>query len=69
MTAGRADPGSRSGAGLIDIAVILHHETELAYLVDAGGPKPVWLPKSQVEMNDDGTATLPEWLALEKGLI
>lgn len=28
-----------------------------------------WLPKSQVEVNDDGTITLPEWLAQEKGMI
>lgn len=28
-----------------------------------------WLPKSQVEINDDGTITLPEWLAQERGLI
>ena len=27
------------------------------------------LPKSQIEVNDDGTITLPEWLAEEKRLI
>jgi hypothetical protein len=61
MTAGRSD--------LIDIAGMLRHETERAWLVDAGGAKPVWLPKSQVEQNGDGTFTLPEWLAREKELI
>lgn len=29
-----------------------------------------WLPKSQVEWDEhDSTMTIPEWLALEKGLI
>lgn len=28
-----------------------------------------WLPKSQVEINDDGTVTVPEWLAIKKGLV
>lgn len=57
---------------LVDIAVILKHETEKAYLVDAGDTKAIWLPKSQVEYCDDrkgGIITLPYWLAHEKGLI
>lgn len=29
----------------------------------------VWLPKSQVEINDDGTVTMPRWLAIDKELI
>lgn len=28
-----------------------------------------WLPRSQIEINPDGTVTMPEWLAREKGLI
>ncbi len=28
-----------------------------------------WLPRSQVEINSDGTVTMPEWLAIEKGLV
>lgn len=28
-----------------------------------------WLPKSQVEVNGDGTVTMPEWLAADKGLV
>lgn len=28
-----------------------------------------WLPRSQVEVNPDGTVTMPEWLALDRGLI
>lgn len=62
---------SISGASdLIDIAAILKHETERAFLLDAGmASGPVWVPKSQVENNGDGTFTMPEWLAKEKGLI
>lgn len=33
------------------------------------GSKTVWLPRSQIEINDDGTVTMPEWLAMDKGLI
>lgn len=33
------------------------------------GSRAVWLPKSQIEVNDDGTVTMPEWLAHEKELI
>ncbi len=54
---------------LVDLAGILRHETEKAFLVDFGEDKPIWLPKAQVENNGDGTFTLPEWLALDKGLI
>lgn len=53
---------------LIDIACELKHETAKAYLIN-DGMKDVWLPKSQVEHNDDNTFTMPEWLAKEKGLI
>lgn len=29
-----------------------------------------WLPKSQVEFDEDaGTVTMPEWLAIERGLV
>lgn len=29
----------------------------------------IWLPKSQVQDNMDGTFTMPEWLAKDKGFI
>ena len=29
----------------------------------------VWLPLSQIEIGDDGTVAMPEWLAIEKGLV
>lgn len=54
---------------LVDIAAELRHETDAAYLVDDGTRK-VWLPKSEVEYDvGEGTFTMPEWLALDKGLI
>ncbi len=53
---------------LIDIEVILKHETDSAWLVDDGDEKPVWIPKSQAEF-DGEILTLPEWLAMEKELI
>lgn len=53
---------------LVDIAAELRHETDKAFLV-FDGDKTVWLPKSQVEQNDDGTWTMPLWLAQEKELI
>lgn len=56
---------------LIDIACIIRHETQRAWLIDVGNEKPVWVPKSQVEVYEDkGTIiTMPEWLAKEKGLV
>lgn len=60
MLAGQSD--------LIEIAGELRHETPRAFLI-FDGDKEVWLPKSKVEDNHDGTFTLPEWLALERGLI
>ena len=53
---------------LTDIAAELRHETRAAYLI-FDGTREVWVPKSQVERNDDGTFTMPEWLAKDKELI
>lgn len=33
------------------------------------GTNQVWLPKSQADYDGQGTFTLPEWMAFEKGLI
>ena len=65
---------------LINISAELRHETNSAYLlfdgrteIKKGETKPseirVWVPKSQVENNNDNTFTMPEWLALDKGFI
>ncbi len=56
-------------SNIVDIEATLVHETEKAVLLDAGGDKPVWVPKSVIEDNEDGTWSLPEEVALEKGLI
>ena len=55
---------------LIDIALQVCGETEKAYRVtDTTPDKAVWIPKSQCERNEDGTFTMPEWLAVEKGFV
>lgn len=62
---------------LIDIAGVIHHETEKAILFSDTADKDdaVWLPKSQVEIELDGgrpgfaTVTMSERLATEKGLV
>lgn len=53
---------------LVDIAGEVRAETEKAVQFN-DGTRSVWLPRSQIEINDDGTITLPEWLALDKELI
>lgn len=59
---------SRRPDRLIDIAVEAKGETPAAYrLYD--GARTEWVPKSQCEDNTDGTFTMPEWLAREKGFI
>lgn len=53
---------------LVEIEAELRGETDKAFrLYD--GKTTVWVPKGQTERNDDGTFTMPTWLALEKGLI
>lgn len=53
---------------LTDIAAEIRGETDKAVrLYD--GAKTEWVPKSQVENNGDGTFTMPEWLAQDKGFI
>ena len=53
---------------LADIAAEVRLETARAWMV-FDGAREVWLAKSLVEKNDDGTFTMPEWLAAQKGLI
>lgn len=58
----------RANHDLVEISGEIRAQTDKAIqLFD--GDKPVWLPRSQIEINDDGTVTMPEWLALDKGLI
>lgn len=53
---------------LIDLSAEIRGETEKAWQLYDGTRKE-WVPKSQVEDNGDGTFTMPEWLAKEKGFI
>jgi hypothetical protein len=57
---------------LVDITVKEVHRTERAILVDSGSDE-VWLPLSQIEIEDKGDGllevTMKERLAREKGLI
>lgn len=58
----------RKSERLTDIAAEIRGETDKAIrLYD--GAKTEWVPKSQVENNGDGTFTMPEWLAQDKGFI
>jgi hypothetical protein len=59
-TTGRSD--------LVDIECEIRAERPLAVLIH-DGQRTVWLPRSQIEIGDDGTIAMPEWLAMEKGLI
>lgn len=65
---------------LYDMVVFVHRENDSAVLVsedekDRKGA--VWLPKSQIEITPKATVlgvlfhdlALPEWLAIEKGLV
>ena len=60
---------------LVDLTVELVHETSGAALVGLDeNAEEIWLPKSQIEIRRDdpipgvATITMPEWLAVEKGL-
>jgi len=59
-TSGRSD--------LVDIPCEIRAQTAKAVQV-YDGKTTVWLPRSQIEIGDDGTIAMPEWLALDKGLI
>lgn len=65
-------------SNLIDIACVIRAEREKSVAVADGTTEThegrerevwFWLPRSQIEINDDGTVTMPEWLARDKGLI
>jgi len=52
-----------------EVEGILLYETDKSFLILVDGEDKVWLPKSLVENNEDGTFSLPEWLAIEKGWV
>jgi hypothetical protein len=56
---------------LVDIAGEIRTQTEKA-IQFYDGTTLVWLPRSQIEIDDDGRTVIvamPEWLAKDKGLI
>ena len=62
----------------IDLKLTFHHETDRAILVSEDGDREsgVWLPKSQIEYDEDSyedgdeiSVTIPEWLAKRSYLI
>lgn len=53
---------------LVEIAAEVRGESGKALRLH-DGTKTEWVPKSQVEDNQDGTFTMPEWLAKDKGFI
>ena len=62
-------------SNLVEVDVEVTARTERAALVHTGNKEDaVWLPFSQIELHPSGfggieTVVLPEWLAMEKGLI
>ena len=62
-------------SNLIDVEVTLVAETPQAVRVSPDGERrnAIWLPKSQCEVERGkgvlATVTLPEWLAIQKGLV
>jgi hypothetical protein len=61
---------SNSRSDIIDITCTIVRETEKAYNIDHGDKERVWVPKSLCVYDaNDKTMAMPEWLAMEKGLI
>lgn len=59
---------------LIDIQMTIHHQTDRAILASDDGDREraVWLPLAQIEVAPGSRGhdvTMPEWLAVEKGLV
>jgi len=58
---------------LIDLTLNIHAETEKAIAVSDDGSTYIWLPKSQIEYAERGDSivevSMPNWLAVEKGLV
>ena len=64
---------------LVDIQVQVKYQTGQAVLIfdpeDEDRIKTIWLPRSQIEIEYKGqdersaVVTMPEWLAIEKGLV
>ena len=59
----------------VELEVAVVGSTDAAIKVDYGGKFAVWIPKSQISdycgdsLEEAESIFIPEWLALEKGLI
>ena len=53
----------------VEINATIIRDTDSAFLLDFSGERVEWFPKSQVTDNGNGTFTMPEWLAIEKGAV
>lgn len=59
----------------LEFELLWKGETAAAYLCEDEDERDVWLPKSQVDMEEGGglqkvtSFLVPEWLAIEKGLV
>jgi hypothetical protein len=60
-------------ASLFDVSGIIRRETEYAILLDHGGKKACWLPKSKIEIERGADSlvvvTMPQWLAENEGIV
>lgn len=61
-------------SNIVDVEGMVHHQTKKAVLFSITGNRSdaEWLPKSQIEIENKHpiwTITLPEQLAVEKGLV
>jgi hypothetical protein len=63
----------------IEVAIVVKRSTPKAILVNHGAGEEVWIPKSQIsdwcdgpdDEPGEGTTSIfiPEWLAIEKGMV
>lgn len=61
--------GDRSESKMVDITCEItldHPEDDAIYVND--GTRSVWLPRSKITINDNGTITMPRWLAVDRKL-
>ena len=61
-------------SNIVDIEGAIHHRTEKAVLFSISGDRDdaEWLPLSVIEIDDSGdpvVVTLPEQIAIDKGLV
>lgn len=69
----------QSSSQEVEIACVVKRTTDKAILINHGVPEEVWVPKSQITDWTDGpdkepgygtsSIFIPEWLAIEKGLV